>query len=121
SAWKKDRVATEDSELVRRIKAAGFMLIGKSNTPEHGWCISTEPKLYGRTHNPWREDVTPGGSSGGAAAAVAARLVPIADASDGAGSIRVPASCCGIIGLKPAPRPIRLSPAGGLLPGVGHL
>ena len=121
SAWMRDLVATEDSELVRRIKAAGFVLIGKSNTPEHGWCISTEPKLYGRTHNPWRDDVTPGGSSGGAAAAVAARLVPIADASDGAGSIRVPASCCGIIGLKPSRGRISMSPAGDIWHGCVYL
>jgi amidase len=86
------------------------VLVGKSNAPENGWCISTEPKLYGRTHNPWRADVTPGGSSGGSAAAVAARMVPLAEASDGAGSIRVPASNCGVVGLKPSRGRVTLAP-----------
>jgi amidase len=76
--------------------------VGKSNAPENGWSITTEPKLYGATKNPWKEGITPGGSSGGAAAAIASRMVPIAEASDGAGSIRIPASCCGIVGLKPS-------------------
>ena len=97
-AWLKDARASEDAEATRRIKAAGFVLVGKSNAPENGWAITSEPKLYGATHNPWRADVTPGGSSGGAASAVAAGMVPLAEASDGAGSIRVPASCCGEIG-----------------------
>ncbi len=88
--------------MVKRIKAAGFLLVGKSNAPENGWCISTEPKLYGATRNPWRADITAGGSSGGASAAVASGMVPIAESSDGAGSIRVPAACCGVVGLKPS-------------------
>lgn len=91
-----------DSEQSRRIKQAGFVLLGRTNVPENGWCISTEPRLFGRTHNPWRDDVTPGGSSGGSAAAVAARILPLAEASDGAGSIRVPAANCGLVGLKPS-------------------
>ncbi|MEQ9178829.1 MAG: amidase, partial [Nitratireductor sp.] len=95
SAYFKDVVAPADSEVVGRIKRAGLVLVGKSNAPENGWSIATEPKLYGPTLNPWNEEVTPGGSSGGTAAAVASRLVPIAVASDGAGSIRIPASCCG--------------------------
>jgi amidase len=99
-AWLKDVHAPADSEATRRTKAAGFVLVGKSNAPENGWSISTEPKLYGVTHNLWRADVTAGGSSGGVASAVAARMVPLAEASDGAGSIRVPASNCGVVGLK---------------------
>jgi len=112
SAWMRNVVASDDAEIVRRIKAAGFLLMGKSNAPENGWCLSTEPRLYGATRNPWRDDMTPGGSSGGSAASVAAGMVPIAEASDGAGSIRVPASCCGIVGLKPSRGRITMSPGG---------
>lgn len=110
--YMKDFVADSDSEVVRRIKAAGLVLVGKSNAPENGWSITTEPKLYGTTKNPWQDGVTSGGSSGGAAAAVASRMVPIAEASDGAGSIRVPASCCGIVGLKPSRGRVSLAPYG---------
>ena len=112
SAYLKDVIADSDSEPTRRIKAAGMLLVGKSNAPENGWSISTEPKLYGVTKNPWKEGITAGGSSGGTASAVASRMVPIAEASDGAGSIRVPASCCGIVGLKPSRGRISLAPAG---------
>jgi amidase len=101
-AYQKDFVPAIDSEMVRRIKAAGLIILGRTNVPENGWCIATEPRLYGPTLNPWNPAVTPGGSSGGAAAAVAARLVTIAEATDGGGSIRVPASCCGLVGLKPS-------------------
>lgn len=111
-AWMKEVRAPIDNEFVRRIKAAGFILIGKSNAPENGWAITTEPRLYGATRNPWRDDVTAGGSSGGSAAAVAARMVPMAEGSDGAGSIRVPASCCGLVGLKPSRGRVTLSPFG---------
>lgn len=111
-AWAREVRAQEDSEAVRRAKAAGFVLVGKTNSPENGWAITTEPRLYGATHNPWRDDVTPGGSSGGSAAAVAAGIVPIAEASDGAGSIRVPASCCGVVGLKPSRGRVTLAPFG---------
>lgn len=100
--YMKDNVCDHDTEMVRKIKAAGFLLLGRTNTPEGGWSIGTEPRLYGPTINPWRADLTPGGSSGGAAAAVAERLVPLAEASDGGGSIRVPSSCCGLVGLKPS-------------------
>lgn len=98
----KDFVCPDNSEIVRKLQASGLVPLGRSNTPEYGWCITTEPRLYGPTVNPWNPTITPGGSSGGSAAAVAARLVPLADASDGGGSIRVPASCCGVVGLKPS-------------------
>lgn len=95
-------VCGSDSEMARRMRNAGLIPLGRSNVPENGWCIATEPPLYGPTLNPWNPGVTPGGSSGGSAAAVASRMVPLAEASDGGGSIRVPASCCGLVGLKPS-------------------
>jgi amidase len=97
-----DNVPEEDAELARRIRAAGFVVLGKSNTPEFGTIPVTESDLNGICRSPWDTSRTPGGSSGGAAAAVAAGLAPIAQASDGGGSIRIPASCCGIFGLKPS-------------------
>ncbi|CAM5775279.1 amidase [Labrys miyagiensis] len=100
--FRENFVCGDDSEMARRMRASGLIPLGRSNVPENGWCIATEPRLYGPTINPWNEAVTPGGSSGGSAAAVAARLVPLAEASDGGGSIRVPASCCGLLGLKPS-------------------
>jgi amidase len=112
SYYLKDVVSDFDTEAVRRMKAAGLILVGKSNAPENGWSISTEPKLYGATKNPWKDGITPGGSSGGTAAAVAARMVPIGEASDGAGSIRIPASCCGVVGLKPSRGRVTLAPFG---------
>ncbi len=96
-----DVVPTEDSETVKRLKAAGVAIFGKTNTCEFGMSITCEPQFYGATKNPWDAELTPGGSSGGAASAVAARILPAAHASDGFGSIRVPASCCGLVGLKP--------------------
>jgi amidase len=93
---------TVDTEMVRRIRAAGFVILGRTNAPECGWSIGTENRLYGATRNPYDLSRTPGGSSGGAAASVASRMVPLAEGSDGAGSIRVPASCCGVVGLKPS-------------------
>lgn len=110
SRYLQDQVATADSTVVSRIKAAGLVLVGKSNAPENGWSIATEPVLYGPTLNPWDAGVTPGGSSGGTAAAVAAGMVPLGDSSDGAGSIRVPASCCGVVGLKPSRGRVTLAP-----------
>jgi amidase len=112
SSYLKDVRADSDTEVVKRIKTAGFLLVGKSNAPENGWSLSTEPKLYGATFNPWRKGITAGGSSGGAAAAVASHMVPIAEATDAAGSIRVPASCCGVVGLKPTRGRLTSSPAG---------
>lgn len=97
-----DHVPTEDAALVRRIRAAGFIVLGKTNTPEFGTTAVTESDLNGSCRNPWNTSHTPGGSSGGAAVAVAAGLAPLAQGGDGAGSIRIPASCCGLFGLKPA-------------------
>lgn len=96
-----DIVPAADSETVKRLKAAGMAIFGKTNTCEFGMSITCEPQFYGPTKNPWDAALTPGGSSGGAASAVAARIVPAAHASDGFGSIRVPASCCGLVGMKP--------------------
>ena len=95
-------VAPHDTYLVTKLRQAGFIIIGKTNTPELGTIPSTEPLTYGPTHNPWDPTRSPGGSSGGSAAAVAAGLVPAAHANDGGGSIRIPASACGIVGLKPS-------------------
>ena len=107
-------VATESAWIVDRYLAAGLVVFGKSNTPEWGNHCTTEPSLFGPRVNPWSPSITPGGSSGGSAAAVAARVVPAASGGEGTGSIRVPASCCGLVGLKP--RRGRTSFA----PGAGH-
>ena len=107
-------VAAESAWIVDRYLSAGLVVFGKTNTPEWGNHCTTEPSLFGRTVNPWSPSITPGGSSGGSAAAVAAGVVPAASGGDGTGSIRVPASCCGLVGLKP--RRGRTSFA----PGAGH-
>lgn len=101
SAFLKGYISKRDTELVRRYKRAGFITIGKTNSPEIGIGPVTQPRLYGPARNPWDTSRTAGGSSGGSAAAVASGLVPVAHANDGGGSIRIPASCCGLVGLKP--------------------
>jgi amidase len=102
SRFLEGNVSTQDAELTRRYKAAGLITLGKTNLPEMAVGPATEPMLFGATRNPWNADMSTGGSSGGAAAAVAAGLVPLAHANDGGGSIRIPASCCGLVGLKPS-------------------
>ena len=109
-----DYVPDFDTAVVRRIRDAGFVIVGKTNTPEFGTVAFTESDLNGATRNPWNPDLTPGGSSGGAAAAVSAGLVPIAHATDGGGSIRIPASCCGLFGLKPSRGRVSSAPFGSL-------
>ena len=97
-----DDPATDDSALVERLRAAGCVVVGKTNTPEHGWKADTVNQLFGATHNPWSFARSAGGSSGGSAAAVAAGLVPLATGSDGGGSIRIPSAVCGLSGMKPS-------------------
>jgi len=102
SRYLADYVPDEDGLITARYKAAGLVTCGKTNLPEFGIQPTTEPELHGPTHNPWNLDRMAGGSSGGAAAAVASRMVPMANGSDSGGSIRVPAACCGVFGLKPS-------------------
>jgi amidase len=102
--------ATADAEIVRRLRAAGAIVIGKTKMPELGLWPFTESITWGVTRNPWDLERTPGGSSGGSAAAVAAGLVPAALAADGAGSIRIPAACCGLFGLKPQRNRVPMTP-----------
>lgn len=111
----KNYVSTTDSELIKRLKAAGLVFFGKTNTPEFGLTPYTESTLYGPARNPWKTTHSPGGSSGGSAVAVASGIVPAATASDGGGSIRIPASCCGLFGLKPSRGRITLGPRYGEL------
>lgn len=115
SRFLRDYRPPADSELVRRYRQAGLILTGKTNTPEFGLTPFTEPERFGPTRNPWNLDRTPGGSSGGSAAAVASGMVPMAGGGDGGGSIRIPASCCGLFGLKPSRGRV---PTG---PGIGEI
>ena len=99
----RDNVASEDAVVVARARAAGMAIIGKTNLPELAASIGTDNELFGPTHNPWRRAYTPGGSSGGSGAAVAAGMATVALGDDMGGSIRIPASCCGVVGLRPTP------------------
>jgi Asp-tRNA(Asn)/Glu-tRNA(Gln) amidotransferase A subunit family amidase len=105
SSWR-DRIADEDAVSVARARSAGMAILGKTNLPELAASIGTNNPLFGPTHNPWREGVTPGGSSGGSGAAVAAGMSSVALGGDTGGSIRIPASCCGVVGLRPTPERI---------------
>ncbi len=109
----RDHVPAEDAPMVERLKAAGAIMIGKTNTPTFGWIGATHNLLFGITRNPWNLERTPGGSSGGASAAVAAGLAPLAIGTDGGGSIRIPASFAGVFGLKPSFGRIPTYPASG--------
>jgi amidase len=106
-------LARRDAYFVRRLRDAGFVIVGKTSMPEFGVLPTTEPRRFGPTNNPWGLDRTPGGSSGGSAAAVAAGMVPIAHGNDGGGSIRIPAACCGLVGLKPARGRVSVGPDAG--------
>jgi len=108
-----------DTATVRRIRDAGFVVLGKTNTSELGTIAMTESELNGACRNPWNASLTPGGSSGGAAAATAAGLCPIAHGSDGGGSIRIPAACCGLVGIKPARGRVSPAPWGSGSLGLG--
>jgi amidase len=108
-----DFVVGHDAFSIRRLRDAGFVIVGKTTLPEMGILPTTESRRFGATHNPWACDRTPGGSSGGSAAAVAAGAVPIAHGNDGGGSLRIPAACCGLVGLKPARGRVSVGPEAG--------
>ena len=108
-----DVVPHHDSFLVRRFREAGFVIVGKTKLPEMGILPTTEPRRFGPARNPWDLGRTPGGSSGGSAAAVAAGMVPVAHGNDGGGSTRIPAACCGLVGLKAARGRVSVGPEAG--------
>jgi amidase len=112
-------VAAADSAAIARMRRAGLVIVGRTNTSEFGLAPTTEPAFGGATVNPWRRDLSPGGSSGGSAAIVAARGLPMAHATDGGGSIRIPAALCGLFGLKPSRGRVSLAPIGETLAGAG--
>ena len=112
-------VAAADSAAVARMRRAGLVIVGRTNTSEFGLAPTTEPAYGGATLNPWREGLSPGGSSGGSAAVVAARGLPMAHATDGGGSIRIPAALCGLFGVKPSRGRVSLAPIGETLAGAG--
>ncbi len=114
-----DYHSTVTQELTKRFIRAGFVICGKTNTPEFGILPTTEPRRFGATRNPWSTAHSTGGSSGGSAAAVASGMVPVAHANDGGGSIRIPASCCGLVGLKPTRARVSMAPQyGDLMSGL---
>jgi amidase len=117
TAFAGDYHSTVDQELTTRFLAAGFVVCGKTNTPEFGILPTTEPARFGPSCNPWNTAHSTGGSSGGSAAAVASGMVPVAHANDGGGSIRIPASCCGLVGLKPTRARVSTAPQYGDLMG----
>jgi amidase len=105
-----DFVCDYDHNVTRRLRDAGFVIVGTTTLPEYGILPTTEARIFGPTRNPWDLDRTPGGSSGGAAAAVASGMLPVAHGNDGGGSVRIPAACCGLVGLKPARGRISAAP-----------
>jgi amidase len=105
-----DHVSDYDHNVTRRLRDAGFVIVGTTTLPEYGILPTTEARLFGPTRNPWDRDRTPGGSSGGAAAAVASGMLPVAHGNDGGGSVRIPAACCGLVGLKPSRGRISAAP-----------
>lgn len=115
----REPVAVADTAAVTRMRASGLVIIGRTNTSEFGLAPTTEPRFGGPTRNPWDLALSPGGSSGGAAALVAARAIPMAHATDGGGSIRIPAALCGLYGLKPSRGRVSLAPIGETLAGAG--
>src|SRR5438132_8504371 len=114
-----DYVPDYDHNITRRLREAGFVIVGTTTLPEYGILPTSEARLFGPTRNPWDLQRTPGGSSGGAAAAVAAGIVPVAHGTDGGGSIRIPAACCGLVGLKVARGRISPAPFGSGSLGLG--
>ncbi len=115
----RNRIATEDAGIVTHIRQAGFIILGKTATSELGSAPYTEPKGFPPTRNPWNLDYSPGGSSGGSAAAVAAGFCAVAQGADAGGSIRIPAACCGLVGIKPSRGRVSSAPLGEKLSGLG--